>query len=299
MNDRTNSDIPIEASLTSTPATARTMNLFKDMGWENEALTAQLNSNISEGVREFKLTKAMRDLLISNLQLEMENRIRRLKTYHEFTAHAIRTKIEMRINRVPRNFWDIKVGELIKAAGGHKVPKEFPKSDVKKEYYHQTSGERVALESGSRHANSQLKSRKTFSNSSHGIKEGILTPTPTKRKLSSSSPAKQLSKPKPVATAVMMATDGYAQVDGESFPVKQNDSEKPPLLSTGVSSTAESNLRSTPVPATSFSSFDSPGPPGPPVISTRKPRKRGRPRKSQAAQIKAAQAEAAQFKSEK
>uniref|UniRef100_A0A060T7K9 ARAD1D00286p n=1 Tax=Blastobotrys adeninivorans TaxID=409370 RepID=A0A060T7K9_BLAAD len=58
------------------------------------------------------LTQSQRDALIRNLEVEMDNRIRRLRAQHHLAAKALRAKIEMRINRVPKRLWTKTLAEI-------------------------------------------------------------------------------------------------------------------------------------------------------------------------------------------
>jgi hypothetical protein len=75
----------------------------------NSAATAT-TSIVGAGQR--LLTARERDALIEDLKLEVETRVRKLRSHHELAARALRTKIEMRINRVPRRYWDMTLREL-------------------------------------------------------------------------------------------------------------------------------------------------------------------------------------------
>lgn len=45
--------------------------------------------------------------------LEMNERVRRLRAQYEVQAQALRNRIEMRINRVPKKLWNAKMGDLL------------------------------------------------------------------------------------------------------------------------------------------------------------------------------------------
>lgn len=58
------------------------------------------------------LTVAQRDALVENMRLELNNRINRLRSQHQLAARALRNKIEMRINRVPKRVWNLTLRQL-------------------------------------------------------------------------------------------------------------------------------------------------------------------------------------------
>ncbi|KAA8908899.1 hypothetical protein TRICI_004712 [Trichomonascus ciferrii] len=59
-----------------------------------------------------QLTVQQRDALVENLRLELGNRLQRLRAQHELAAKALRSKIQMRINRVPKRLWHKSIREI-------------------------------------------------------------------------------------------------------------------------------------------------------------------------------------------
>ncbi|KAI5808115.1 hypothetical protein DFH27DRAFT_296101 [Peziza echinospora] len=59
------------------------------------------------------LTSAQKRIIVDNIGLEMNDRIRRLRAQYDVTAQALKHRIEMRINRVPKKLWSAKMGELL------------------------------------------------------------------------------------------------------------------------------------------------------------------------------------------
>ncbi|KAF8467731.1 hypothetical protein BDZ91DRAFT_793405 [Kalaharituber pfeilii] len=59
------------------------------------------------------LTSPQRKVIIDNLMLEMNERVRRLRAQYEVQAQALKRRIEMRINRVPKKLWNAKMGDLL------------------------------------------------------------------------------------------------------------------------------------------------------------------------------------------
>ncbi|KAB8284685.1 Borealin N terminal-domain-containing protein [Yarrowia lipolytica] len=58
------------------------------------------------------LTEVQKNDLIENLQLELTNRIERLKSQYQFAAQAVRAKIEIRKTRVPKRYWNKTLREV-------------------------------------------------------------------------------------------------------------------------------------------------------------------------------------------
>lgn len=58
------------------------------------------------------LTASQKQALIDNLQLEVTERARKLRAQYALQAQSLRTRIEMRINRIPSGLRKMKMGEL-------------------------------------------------------------------------------------------------------------------------------------------------------------------------------------------
>lgn len=72
-------------------------------------------------VKEGRMTKKRKQALAENLELEIAERTRKLRSQYSQQAHALRQRIEMRINRVPKKLWKMKMGDLITQAEGKDV----------------------------------------------------------------------------------------------------------------------------------------------------------------------------------
>lgn len=74
--------------------------------------TTTTTTATATGAGQRLLTAREREALIEDLQLEAQTRIRKLRSHYELAARALRAKILMRINRVPRRYWDMTLREL-------------------------------------------------------------------------------------------------------------------------------------------------------------------------------------------
>ncbi|KAK0717043.1 Borealin N terminal-domain-containing protein [Lasiosphaeria miniovina] len=71
---------------------------------ESPAKKRKLNSSI---------TLAQKQALIDNLQLEITERARKLRANYNIHAQSLRTRIEIRVNRIPLSLRKVKMGELL------------------------------------------------------------------------------------------------------------------------------------------------------------------------------------------
>ncbi|KAI0124679.1 Borealin N terminal-domain-containing protein [Xylariales sp. AK1849] len=63
--------------------------------------------------RKMGLSVAQKQALIDNLQLEITERARRLRAQYNVQAQQLRSRVEMRVNRIPTALRKIKMGELL------------------------------------------------------------------------------------------------------------------------------------------------------------------------------------------
>ncbi|KAL0475495.1 Borealin N terminal domain-containing protein [Neurospora intermedia] len=63
--------------------------------------------------RRTGITAAQKQALIDNLQLELTERARKLRANYDIHAQSLRTRIEIRVNRIPMSLRKVKMGDLI------------------------------------------------------------------------------------------------------------------------------------------------------------------------------------------
>ncbi|KAI1244102.1 hypothetical protein MGN70_013971 [Eutypa lata] len=76
---------------------------------------------------------AQKQALIDNLQLELTERARRLRAQYNIQAQQLRSRVEMRINRIPTTLRKMKMGELL--AKSLEPPQQPPKAPPKSPSY--------------------------------------------------------------------------------------------------------------------------------------------------------------------
>ncbi|OTA82365.1 hypothetical protein M434DRAFT_198766 [Hypoxylon sp. CO27-5] len=78
--------------------------------------------------RKLGLTLAQKQALIDNLQLEITERARRLRAQYNIQAQQLRSRVEMRVNRIPTSLRKAKMGELLSKSLQPQQPPRPPKS---------------------------------------------------------------------------------------------------------------------------------------------------------------------------
>ncbi|RYP41618.1 hypothetical protein DL769_011552 [Monosporascus sp. CRB-8-3] len=75
--------------------------------------------------RRMGISLAQKQALIDNLQLEITERARRLRAQYNIQAQQLRSRVEMRINRIPTTLRKAKMGELLAKSSAE--PQQQPK----------------------------------------------------------------------------------------------------------------------------------------------------------------------------
>ncbi|KAI1137026.1 Borealin N terminal-domain-containing protein [Hypoxylon sp. FL0543] len=78
--------------------------------------------------RKLGLSLAQKQALIDNLQLEITERARRLRAQYNIQAQQLRSRVEMRVNRIPTALRKAKMGELLSKSLQPQQPPRPPKS---------------------------------------------------------------------------------------------------------------------------------------------------------------------------
>ncbi|KAI5819191.1 hypothetical protein BZA77DRAFT_165590 [Pyronema omphalodes] len=81
------------------------------------ALDAPTKSPIKRVV-DGRITKARKEQILLNLETELNERIRKLRAQAQTLSQSLAVRIGSRINRVPKKFWNMTMGELLAATEG-------------------------------------------------------------------------------------------------------------------------------------------------------------------------------------
>ncbi|KAI1180504.1 Borealin N terminal-domain-containing protein [Nemania sp. FL0916] len=77
--------------------------------------------------RKLGITLAQKQALIDNLQLEISERARRLRAQYNIQAQQLRSRVEMRVNRIPRTLRNLKMSELPARPARSQPPRPGPR----------------------------------------------------------------------------------------------------------------------------------------------------------------------------
>ncbi|KAK3621483.1 hypothetical protein LTR56_013424 [Elasticomyces elasticus] len=76
------------------------------------------------------ITQAQKQALIDNLQLEITERARKLRAQYALQAQGLRTRLEMRVNRIPPAMRKRKMGDLVDEYARKNEPKEPEQTSI-------------------------------------------------------------------------------------------------------------------------------------------------------------------------
>ncbi|KAK6404555.1 hypothetical protein LTR81_020627 [Elasticomyces elasticus] len=76
------------------------------------------------------ITQAQKQALIDNLQLEITERARKLRAQYALQAQGLRTRLEMRVNRIPAAMRKRKMGDLVDEYARKNEPKEPEQTSI-------------------------------------------------------------------------------------------------------------------------------------------------------------------------
>ncbi|MCJ1370286.1 hypothetical protein MMC20_001498 [Loxospora ochrophaea] len=75
--------------------------------------TAQTSTRSPIKKKHMMITQSQKQSLIDNLQLEITERARKLRAQYALQAQNLRTRVELRVNRIPKSLRKAKMGELL------------------------------------------------------------------------------------------------------------------------------------------------------------------------------------------
>ncbi|KAI9888642.1 MAG: hypothetical protein M1814_006582 [Vezdaea aestivalis] len=189
------------------------------------------------------ISLAQKQALIDNLQLEITERARKMRAQYADQALALRTRLEMRISRVPKVLRDVKMGELVQKHTAQSnrpfgkavdAPKARPETTTATEPFQSLP----SLTSGSQRGIKRT-SEASFSpdEKENGPRNGLSNPkkrvkvTATKTDISSPQaklPSAQILSPKSSNSRTLPASPFKAALSpGKSIPVRATSPLKP------------------------------------------------------------------------
>ncbi|KAF4344452.1 Borealin-lik [Fusarium beomiforme] len=129
------------------------------------------------------ITMQQKQAMIDNMQLEITERARRLRAQYNYMATTVRSRIEMRLNRVPMSMRNIKMGDLLQKCLDQEQQRVAKSAAQRK----QPSTTRAAsppkqIQSSANNLNPAPRTKKRMSDAISGDKENEVEHTETAKK---------------------------------------------------------------------------------------------------------------------
>ncbi|KAH0282994.1 hypothetical protein M436DRAFT_59951 [Aureobasidium namibiae CBS 147.97] len=166
------------------------------------------------------ITDAQKQALMDNLQLEIADRARKLRAQYALQAQGLRTRLEMRINRIPRNLRKAHMGDLLEKhlEAQKKTQQRLPSPAKTKVLKRKSEEPTMADKENTQPASVALANPKKRSKPSPGP-----TGIPTSPNLG------RYQRPQPLNTAVLSPKSPNTRTITRS-PVKSPATKSPPPL---------------------------------------------------------------------
>ncbi|KAF4449653.1 nbl1 borealin protein [Fusarium austroafricanum] len=233
------------------------------------------------------ITMVQKQAMIDNMQLEITERARRLRAQYNYMATTVRSRIEMRLNRVPMSMRNVKMGDLLqkyldqeqqraaKSAAqrkppttrGASPPKQIqttahslkPAARTQKRISDAISGDKENEVEHNEMAKKRARAA-TTTDVSHSRPGQILSPTSSNSRMANrpvspvksaiARPASPLKRP---ATASGMLSSMVEKAKATRAGVTRNTTANSNIISSSTNSTAATRNKKAPAPTTTTS----------------------------------------------
>ncbi|KAL2685189.1 hypothetical protein Neosp_006285 [[Neocosmospora] mangrovei] len=116
------------------------------------------------------ITMQQKQAMIDNMQLEITERARRLRAQYSFMATTVRSRVEMRINRIPMSMRNVKMGDLLQKFLEQEQQRATRSAALRKAVVARTSPQKQ-LHSAAHAARGMTRTKKRMSDAISGDKE--------------------------------------------------------------------------------------------------------------------------------
>ncbi|CCU81303.1 contains a borealin domain/predicted protein/conserved in related fungi [Blumeria hordei DH14] len=86
--------------------------------------------------QRLNITRTQKQALMENLQLEITERARKLRAQYMLQAQGLRTRIEIRVNRIPTALRQAKMGDLLRKYGDVSAPNIYEPNNLRNRLPH-------------------------------------------------------------------------------------------------------------------------------------------------------------------
>ncbi|KAF4436216.1 Borealin-lik [Fusarium acutatum] len=128
------------------------------------------------------ITMQQKQAMIDNMQLEITERARRLRAQYNYMATTVRSRIEMRLNRVPMSMRRIKMGDLLQKFMDQEQQRAAKSTAIRKQTATWAASPPKQIQSAANNLKPAPRTKKRMSDAISGDKENEVEHTETAKK---------------------------------------------------------------------------------------------------------------------
>ncbi|PNP73286.1 hypothetical protein FNYG_13416 [Fusarium nygamai] len=128
------------------------------------------------------ITMQQKQAMIDNMQLEITERARRLRAQYNYMATTVRSRIEMRLNRVPMSMRNIKMGDLLQKFMDQEQQRAAKSTAIRKQTATWAASPPKQIQSAAHNLKPAPRTKKRMSDAISGDKENEVEHTETAKK---------------------------------------------------------------------------------------------------------------------
>ncbi|EWY94287.1 hypothetical protein FOYG_07098 [Fusarium oxysporum NRRL 32931] len=128
------------------------------------------------------ITMQQKQAMIDNMQLEITERARRLRAQYNYMATTVRSRIEMRLNRVPMSMRNIKMGDLLQKFMDQEQQRAAKSAAIRKQTATWAASPPKQIQSAANNLKPAPRTKKRMSDAISGDKENEVEHTETAKK---------------------------------------------------------------------------------------------------------------------
>ncbi|RMJ11274.1 hypothetical protein BHE90_008147 [Fusarium euwallaceae] len=185
------------------------------------------------------ITMQQKQAMIDNMQLEITERARRLRAQYSFMATTVRSRVEMRINRIPMSMRHVKMGDLLQKFLEQEQQRATRSAALRKAVVARTSPQKQ-LHSTAHAARAMTRTKKRMSDAISGDKENEIEHNENAKKRVRGAPNPDIAHVRPAQ--ILSPTSSNSRLANRSRPASPVKSgiARPasPLKNSGTSRSA-------------------------------------------------------------
>ncbi|KAF5639978.1 nbl1 borealin [Fusarium sp. NRRL 25303] len=128
------------------------------------------------------ITMQQKQAMIDNMQLEITERARRLRAQYNYMATTVRSRIEMRLNRVPMSIRNMKMGDLLQKFVDQEQQRAAKSTSIRKQTATWAASPPKQIQSAANNLKPAPRTKKRMSDAISGDKENEVEHTETAKK---------------------------------------------------------------------------------------------------------------------